>query len=71
VSVDRFGSRAIAVDAAARRAAGRGAYVCPEEACIERALRSGSLRRALRAESPLPDGVTEELQRMVPRRRDG
>ena len=38
------------VDAAAR-AAGRGAYVCPDAACVERALIRGRLAHAFRKPS--------------------
>jgi predicted RNA-binding protein YlxR (DUF448 family) len=38
----------VAVDAGARLP-GRGAYVCPEAACVERALKSGKLSHAFRA----------------------
>ena len=37
----------VAVDPTGR-AAGRGAYVHPDEGCVRRALRAGSLARALR-----------------------
>ena len=42
------------------RGPGRGAYVCPDESCIERALRGG-LRRGLRFEGPFPEGLGKEL----------
>jgi uncharacterized protein len=38
----------VAVDAEARRP-GRGAYVCAEAGCVERALKSGKLSHAFRA----------------------
>ena len=43
------------------RGPGRGAYVCLDESCIERALRGGGFRRALRFEGPFPEGVGNEL----------
>ena len=43
------------------RGPGRGAYVCPDESCIDRALRGGGLRRALRFEGPFPEGLAQEL----------
>lgn len=43
------------------RGPGRGAYVCHDESCIERALRAGGLRRALRFEGPFPEGLGNEL----------
>ena len=42
-------------------APGRGAYVCFERDCIEHALRSGKLRKALRLGGPVSEAVTDEL----------
>lgn len=39
---------------------GRGAYVCPEEACLARARKSKALERAF--ETALPPEVYEELE---------
>jgi uncharacterized protein len=50
----------VAVDLT-RSAAGRGAYVCFDSECVERACRSGSLARALRFGGPIPEGVRAEL----------
>jgi hypothetical protein len=55
VSIDREGSAA----------PGRGAYVCPEEACIERATRSGALRRSLRDKAALPGDLKQGLLRRI------
>jgi hypothetical protein len=41
------------------RLAGRGAYVCNEAACIERAITKGALARALK--SPVPPDLRETL----------
>jgi uncharacterized protein len=41
------------------RVAGRGAYVCRDEACITRAIERGALARAL--EAPIPPELREEL----------
>lgn len=41
------------------RLAGRGAYVCNEPACIERAITKGALARALK--TPLPHDLRETL----------
>ena len=41
------------------RLPGRGAYVCNEPACIERAIMKGALARALK--TPLPPDVRETL----------
>ena len=46
----RLQSGAVVVDARAR-AAGRGAYVCPDAACVERALSRGRLAHAFRQAS--------------------
>lgn len=42
---------------------GRGAYVCPTEACISQALKRKSLERSLK--TPIPESVAEELRRAV------
>lgn len=47
---------AVLPDAPGLRAQGRGAYLCPDRDCIERAVRSGRLKQALR----LPRTVTLE-----------
>ena len=47
VRLVRLGSGTVVVDASAR-AAGRGAYVCPEAECVERALGRGRLAYAFR-----------------------
>jgi predicted RNA-binding protein YlxR (DUF448 family) len=44
-----------------RRRAGRGAYVCPETPCIERALGAGGLGRVLRRDIPDPDALRADL----------
>ncbi len=41
------------------RLAGRGAYICNEAACIERAMTKGALGRALK--TPLPPDLREAL----------
>jgi predicted RNA-binding protein YlxR (DUF448 family) len=43
-------------------APGRGAYVCFDQACVEHAIRSGKLRKALRLEGAVPEAVVTELQ---------
>jgi hypothetical protein len=48
----------VQVDAGGRLA-GRGAYVCHDPACIERAITKGALARALK--SPLPPDLRETL----------
>ena len=39
---------------------GRGAYICPSEECVEKALKKGSLARALRRQ--LPESLAEQLR---------
>ena len=46
VRVVRSGSGELKVDARGK-APGRGAYLCPDPACLERGLAEGSLARAL------------------------
>ena len=45
------------------RLAGRGAYVCDQEACMTRAITKGALGRALKTN--LPDAVRESLAASV------
>ena len=47
------------------RASGRGAYLCPEEACLQRVLRGGALERALRYTGFLPNGLERELREKI------
>ncbi len=42
---------------------GRGAYVCPDSACLKRARKSRALERAFSA--PLPDEVWEALEQQM------
>ena len=44
------------------RSPGRGAYVCPEPACVERAVATGALARALRLKGELPESLLETLR---------
>jgi uncharacterized protein len=55
----------------ARRRPGRGAYLCPDATCVERAVARESLllRRALRSEGPCT--VSQELDRIGQPTRDG
>ncbi len=39
---------------------GRGAYICPEEACLNRSVKSRALERAL--SSPIPDEIFQQLR---------
>ena len=41
------------------KANGRGAYVCPNEACLKKAVKSRALQRAL--ETDIPDAVFDRL----------
>lgn len=43
------------------RAAGRGAYLCPDPKCLQKAMRAKSLDRSL--ETPIPPEVYERLQK--------
>lgn len=42
---------------------GRGAYVCPDEACLNRAVKQKQLERAL--ERPISPEVFEQLRRQI------
>ncbi|HVM34340.1 MAG TPA: YlxR family protein [Actinomycetota bacterium] len=67
VRVARRGDGSIAIG----HGAGRGAYVCSDRRCIERALSSGALRRALRHEGPLPEELRARLFRRGEEGTDG
>ena len=43
------------------KAAGRGAYVCPDPACLKKAQKTGALERSL--EVPIPQEVYERLEK--------
>ncbi len=43
----------------AGRAPGRGAYLCPDPACLANAVRKQAFRRALRGAILTPEGATE------------
>lgn len=47
------------------KVSGRGAYVCPDAACVERALREGRLGGAL--ERPIPEEVAHTLRECASR----
>jgi predicted RNA-binding protein YlxR (DUF448 family) len=55
----------IEIDAAAKKA-GRGAYLCPEPACWEKALKGAVLEKALRGTLTRPDRerLLEEGQKL-------
>jgi predicted RNA-binding protein YlxR (DUF448 family) len=59
VRLVRLGSGIVVVDPSAA-AAGRGAYVCPEAACVEHALSRGRLAHAFKKPcAPSPDLAAE------------
>ena len=68
VVLDLTGSAILGRGSAGRahggRAPGRGAYVCLDEACVERAVRTSGFKRTLRVDY-LPDGLREEILRAV------
>ena len=45
------------------KANGRGAYVCPNKACLKKAARSRALERAL--ETPIPEEVHAQLAEQI------
>ncbi len=55
---------AVDVDGSAR-SPGRGAYLCYDASCVEQALRTGRLRRALRLDGGLPEGIRSQLVETV------
>jgi predicted RNA-binding protein YlxR (DUF448 family) len=44
------------------RGVGRGAYVCADSACLERALRAGRLTHAFRKQCEAGPGLAEEVR---------
>jgi predicted RNA-binding protein YlxR (DUF448 family) len=44
---------------------GRGAYVCVNQACADRASRSGALGRVLRLEGRVPPELAEQLKERI------
>ncbi|HEX4836626.1 MAG TPA: YlxR family protein [bacterium] len=64
VRVVRTPAGEVRVDATGRLS-GRGAYVCPDAACVERALREGRLEGAL--ERPISAEVAQGLQEALTR----
>jgi hypothetical protein len=64
VRVVRTPTREIRVDPTGK-AAGRGAYVCPAEACAEVAVREGRLSHAL--EVPVEAALLDELRAAIRR----
>lgn len=48
------------------KAQGRGAYLCPDVACLERAIKSRALQRALECE--LSEEMAAEIKRVILRR---
>ena len=59
VRVLRTPEGSIVIDATGR-ANGRGAYLCPDPACLAKAVRSKALEHSL--ETPIPQEITEALQ---------
>lgn len=49
-------------------AAGRGAWVCPEESCLERALQRGRLAHAFRNPCDAAKNLAEEVRGLWPQR---
>ena len=47
------------------RAPGRGAYVCRDASCVERAVRSGGIKRSLRVEGTLGEELRLELLKRI------
>jgi uncharacterized protein len=64
IRVTRSGDGTVSIDPTGS-APGRGAYVCFDGTCVERAGRSGSLARALRLGGPIPEGLREGLLAMM------
>ena len=60
------GSARVRMDAPGSPRLGRGAYVCPRRACMDRALRRRSLQKALRVSAIVnTDELLEALERLL------
>lgn len=68
VRVVRMPDGVIAVDTRGKMP-GRGAYLCKEEACLEKAVKSRALQRALECE--IPQDTLEALRRQMKEADDG
>ncbi|MGA0122387.1 MAG: YlxR family protein [Gaiellales bacterium] len=44
---------------------GRGTYLCPDPACVRRALERRAIGRALRTEAPVPDDLEARVVRCL------
>lgn len=66
VRVVRTPEGEVLVDASGRRA-GRGAYICPDPACLERALSGNRLERALECAVPrdIAAALDKELRELI------
>jgi len=51
------------------KANGRGVYICKKEECLEKAIKSRALSRAL--EVPVPDDVIESIRQTIKEQADG
>lgn len=51
------------------KASGRGAYVCPDSACLKKAIRGKAFERAFSAQ--IPDEVYQKLEAEMEARQDG
>ena len=68
IRIVRSQEGAVSVDVTGK-APGRGAYICPDVACLERAYKTRALNRALGAE--LTEETFQELKRVILRREIG
>ncbi|MEA2640130.1 MAG: uncharacterized protein QOF51_1524 [Chloroflexota bacterium] len=59
VRVVRAADGSVSVDPTSKKA-GRGTYVCPQQACWQQALRAGALARVLKAEISSADRIALE-----------
>jgi uncharacterized protein len=62
IRVVRTGAGEVFVDPTGK-ANGRGAYLCRDEQCLQKAIRSRKLERAF--DAPIPEDVRNELARRI------
>lgn len=61
IRINRGPDDSVTVDPPDRKGQGRGAYVCFDRACVDRALRTGSFHKVLRYEGVLPEDLKDGL----------
>jgi predicted RNA-binding protein YlxR (DUF448 family) len=71
--IARLPDGSVSVQSAGRRghAGGRGAYICPDSSCVNKALGGDRLRRALKAKETVSAAYKDRIEHMVTEGIDG